>query len=269
VAVVLVVDDDAGIREVLALLLSDEGYSIVSARNGEEALAQIARYRPDVVLLDLMMPVMPGWEVLRALRATESNTRVVFMSAGSNARAEAIAYGADDFLAKPFTAERVLEVVARQAGPRTGGRATGNGREERNAPGRVAVAILNTNDDMLRLLQSMVEAAGFTSVGAHVDEVGRSADTLQEFLRRHDPQVVLYDVSPPYAENWATFVWVRDAELSRGPSRRFLVTTTNKQALEERVGPTDAIELVGERVDRDAIVAAIRRAMTVRPSVDP
>ncbi len=259
--VVLVVDDDPGILDVLRLTLADEGYTPLLARNGQEALTQLSRYHPELVLLDLMMPRMSGWEVLATMRRHGIRTPVVFMSAGMNAQAEALAYGADDFLPKPFTLDALLDVVARHTASTTPAPPGGRPFIMPDGPAPPTVAILNSNDDLLRLLRSIVEGAGFASVTAHVGEVGRSEAALREVLARHNPRVVLFDISPPYPENWALCVAMREAESTLSTGRQFLVTTTNKRALEERVGPTQALELAGDRLDRDAIVAAIQRAV--------
>ncbi len=82
-ATVLVVDDDKDIRESLVEILRDEGYEVTSACNGAEALEAIDRRAPDVMLLDLMMPVVNGWEVLETLRlrGTHPKLPVVILSA--------------------------------------------------------------------------------------------------------------------------------------------------------------------------------------------
>src|SRR5579862_5437445 len=73
---VLVVDDDVEIRETLTSLLQHEGYSVLRAENGVQALDQLRRLHPDVVLLDLMMPVMSGWEVIEELEESGEMGRV-------------------------------------------------------------------------------------------------------------------------------------------------------------------------------------------------
>jgi CheY-like chemotaxis protein len=112
---VLVVDDDAAIRTAVTMLLEDEGYQVLTAANGREALAHVVdgAERPDVILLDLQMPIMSGWDVLAHLRAAHVEIPVVFMTAGYRARAEAARHGADGFLAKPFAIDDVLALVAR------------------------------------------------------------------------------------------------------------------------------------------------------------
>ena len=112
---VLVVDDDADVREMVELCVWDAGYRVVTAANGREALAQIDRERPFMVLLDLQMPVMQGFEVLVRLREVGSTVPVVFMSGGLRVRAEAREHRADGYLAKPFHLDHLIATVARFA----------------------------------------------------------------------------------------------------------------------------------------------------------
>jgi CheY-like chemotaxis protein len=109
---VLVVDDDAEIRSMIGKVLQLEAYEVVFAANGREALERIAQRAPSVVLLDLQMPVLTGWEVLQQLRAAGNGTPVIFMSAGGTTHKEATASGADGFLAKPFAIDDLLDNVA-------------------------------------------------------------------------------------------------------------------------------------------------------------
>ena len=117
---ILVVDDDASVREVIAAVLEDEGFGVVTATNGREALDRIAERRPDVVLLDLQMPIMSGWEVLQELRAAQCEVPIVFMSAGYRVKTEAERHHADGYIAKPFDLNQLIRVVERFTATSTG-----------------------------------------------------------------------------------------------------------------------------------------------------
>jgi CheY-like chemotaxis protein len=114
---VLVVDDEPGTRDLVQNFLDEEGYESVSARDGAEALVVIAQKRPALVLLDLNMPIMSGWEMNAHLRALELGIPVIFMSAADDLRAEAAHHGAAGWLAKPFDLEELLRMVQRHCGP--------------------------------------------------------------------------------------------------------------------------------------------------------
>lgn len=265
----LVVDDDASVRAFLTMALQSEGYSVRTANDGRQALQRLTVWQPDAVLADVQMPVMTGIEFLLTLRAQGDRTPVAFMSAGSNAQTAAVAYGAEGYLGKPFQLDELLDLVAHLASDGHPIRQGIKGdEEERQAKvsqeaNRVKVVVINSNDNILRLLGEIVRAAGFDAISVHADEVGRSVPAMQEFLRRHSARVVVYDVSPPYPENWALLNELRYAEMMSGSWRQYVITTPNKQALDEHVGRTGAIELVGDQVDREAIARAVQRGVLV------
>lgn len=102
----LVVDDDKDIRDSLAQILEEEGFEVSAAENGQLALEAIGRSVPDVMLLDLMMPVMNGWQVLEALRSSLMlpQIQVVVLSALE-------APGSVDFIEKPIKLPRLLALL--------------------------------------------------------------------------------------------------------------------------------------------------------------
>ncbi len=113
---ILIVEDDFMIRETIAELLREEGYEITCAPNGLEALRLLADGAPpDLILLDLMMPIMNGWELRHALALDPrlAHIPVVVISAGSTGSERASAMGADGFLPKPFEMQSLLATVGR------------------------------------------------------------------------------------------------------------------------------------------------------------
>jgi CheY-like chemotaxis protein len=114
---ILVVDDDPAIRDVVADILEISDYAVQTAVNGAEALEKIRQDQPAAVLLDLMMPVMNGWEFLRACRQESpcADVPIVVMSAARDASDVADELGAQAFLAKPFELDSVLSVVEQVA----------------------------------------------------------------------------------------------------------------------------------------------------------
>lgn len=116
-APVLIVDDNPDVRRVLRMLLEDEGYRVCQAEHGREALTQIAAMSPALVLLDLNMPVMTGWQVLDELRTRRQRVPVVVMSAGRTSQTDAKLPGVSAWLEKPFDLDVVVETVQRYANP--------------------------------------------------------------------------------------------------------------------------------------------------------
>jgi len=108
---VLVVDDEPIVREVLSRYLRDEGFAVDEAGDGDQALAAIERARPDVVILDLMLPRMDGFEVFRRLRGPHAPATIMLTAKGTETdRIVGLELGADDYVTKPFSPR---EVVAR------------------------------------------------------------------------------------------------------------------------------------------------------------
>ena len=114
---VLVVDDDTSILDTVTAILSGEGYDVVSAATGQEALEAVARKLPLLILLDMRMPVMDGWAVARALRAQGLSIPIVVMTAAESAKRWADEVGAEGYLAKPFGLDELLTIVERFRGP--------------------------------------------------------------------------------------------------------------------------------------------------------
>ena len=108
---ILIVEDEANIRELLRLYLEREGYTVLEAENGVEGIKKWKSDKPDMLLLDVMMPVMDGWEVCREIRA-ESDVPIIMLTAkGETAdRVSGLEMGADDYIVKPL---EMPEVIAR------------------------------------------------------------------------------------------------------------------------------------------------------------
>ncbi len=109
---VLVVDDDPDVREVMSLALESSGYEARVAADGRDALAKLADGRPCVMLVDLMMPVMDGIELVRHLRREASTATIPIVIVSAFERPSGLA-GANEFLSKPVDLGDLLDVVAR------------------------------------------------------------------------------------------------------------------------------------------------------------
>ena len=117
---ILVVDDDINICELLRIYLEKEGYTVVLAHDGEKGIEKFNATKPDVILLDIMLPVMDGWQVCREIRK-KSNVPILMVTAKSETfdKVLGLELGADDYIVKPFDAKEVvarIKAVYRRAG---------------------------------------------------------------------------------------------------------------------------------------------------------
>ncbi|SET59119.1 response regulator [[Clostridium] polysaccharolyticum] len=115
-AKILIIDDSKTSRKILKNLLQAEGHEIVAeAQNGEEGIKKFEECRPDIVTMDITMPVMDGIEALRKIRNIDVHAKVVMVTAAGQANKmyEAVKYGASEFLAKPFEPEQISEIISR------------------------------------------------------------------------------------------------------------------------------------------------------------
>ncbi|TMA29589.1 MAG: response regulator [Deltaproteobacteria bacterium] len=121
------------------------------------------------------------------------------------------------------------------------------------------IAILNTNQEVLDLVRESLQQAGYATVVAHIDDLKRGRLDMIQFVEEHKPDVIVYDVAPPYDTNWTFLRLMRNSKVMQG--RAFVVTTTNKRALEELIGPNDVIELLCKPYDLQQLVEACTSAM--------
>ena len=110
---VLVVDDEPNIRELVQVALKFHGCSVTTAASGKDALRQAEAFRPDLIVLDVMLPDMDGFEVCRRLRATGNEVPVIFLTARdtSSDTVTGLAIGGDDYVTKPFSVEALVARV--------------------------------------------------------------------------------------------------------------------------------------------------------------
>ncbi len=151
-ALVLAVDDEPGILKLISQVLGDDGYRVVTAKDGGEALEAAEEYRPDLVLLDLTLPDMDGLEVMRHMRERINVPIIMVTARGTDTdKVTGLELGADDYLAKPFNPQelsaRVQAVLRRSHGATPAGASVTVGDIEIDLARR---AVLK-NGEMVRL----------------------------------------------------------------------------------------------------------------------
>jgi len=173
IGTVLVIDDEAAVRDLMQRFLTKEGFRVVTAQGGEEGLQRARELRPDAITLDVMMPGMDGWAVLSALKADPDLADIpVVMLTIVDDRNLGYALGASDYLTKPIDRERLTAVLK---------------QHRRDRP----VLVVDDDVTVRQLLRRMLEPEGYVVVEA---ENGRAALAR---LRDVSPSVVLLDLMMP------------------------------------------------------------------------
>ena len=193
---ILCVDDDAEILEVLKEFLTRQGFHVVTASNGVEAMFQVQRCLPKVVILDLFMPRLGGLGALDRIRRLDPGIAIVLMS-GVPAALEIVTEAGVEVagvLTKPLNLDELLGTLVRAgvtpAKPSPGARAPKAPREERR-PGRRRILVVDDEADILEMLAEYLEGKGF--------EVQKATDGHAALARMAEfrPHVVLLDITMP------------------------------------------------------------------------
>jgi len=115
---ILVVDDDTSIRSFVEMALDGEGYAVSTANNGAQALVVTGEVQPDLILLDMRMPIMDGWTFARRYRDQAGpHAPIVVITAATDAGERAAEIQADGYLGKPFDLDELLGLVSRYTAP--------------------------------------------------------------------------------------------------------------------------------------------------------
>ena len=234
VGTVLVIDDEAAVRDLMQRFLAKEGFRVVTAAGGEEGLRRARELRPDAITLDVMMPGMDGWAVLSALKADPDVADVpVIMLTIVDDRNLGYALGASDYLTKPIDRDRLVTVLK---------------QHRRDRP----VLVVDDDAGLRQLLRRMLEPEGYAVVEA---ENGRVA---LERLRDVSPSVVLLDLMMPEMDGFEFVAELRRHEAWRAiPVVVITARDLSRDDHERLNGYVQKILQKGEH-GRDQLLAEVR-----------
>jgi DNA-binding NtrC family response regulator len=124
-------------------------------------------------------------------------------------------------------------------------------------------AIFNTSPDAVEMLRNVMQRAGIVVVSAFTWELRDGKVDLEAFIKQHQPRVVVYDVAPPYDENWNLFLHFRAMPVLSG--LEFVITSTNVRYVQQLARTERIYEIIGKPFDLDEIVRAVKEALRARP----
>jgi two-component system, NtrC family, sensor kinase len=235
IGTVLVIDDEAAVRDLMQRFLGKEGFRVVAAAGGEEGLRLARELRPDVITLDVMMPGMDGWAVLSALKADSDVADIpVVMLTIVDDRNLGYALGASDYLTKPIERERLVSVLEKY---------------RRDLP----ILIVDDDKALRHLLRRMLEPHGYVVAEA---ANGRAA---LDWLREMSPSVVLLDLMMPEMDG---FEFVE--QFRRDPRWRevpVVVVTARDLSREDRERLNGSVQKILQKADgpdREELLAEVR-----------
>lgn len=129
-------------------------------------------------------------------------------------------------------------------------------------PARPRLAIINTSEDLIEVLTTFFEDEGYEVVSAIVRSFRTHERNFEEFIKAHDPQILLWDIALPYEENWGYFQKIKELPIMRG--RHFVLTTTNEKRVREVAGVDEEItEIVGKPFDLYQLAGVVAHARKI------
>ncbi len=220
-AKVLLVDDEPIIRNIMEAALSEEGYRVATAANGALALAQVEASRPDVILLDIVMPELSGFQVTEKLKADPATAGIpIILVTGLGSiedRVRGLEAGADDFLSKPFNLDELLvrvrslarlkELQDRLAAKEAESPVKAEKPKRRSSP---LVLVVEDDERIVRICENVLGAGNYQTIDAG------DAETGLRFLEEETPDLVILDLMLPGMEGLEFLARIRDNPATAG-----------------------------------------------------
>jgi PAS domain S-box-containing protein len=196
-ASVLVCDDDAAVREVVGNLLEERGFRVKTVSSGAEAIRSAESDQPDLIVLDLMMPAMNGWQVVDSLRASKATRQipvVIFSAVRPNGNSQQDQHPVAGWVTKPLEESQFFRTLSQAL---------------RNRATKTRVLVVEDDPELSRVMESMLASDG---IGVRVARSGR--DAIQA-LPEYAPDLVVLDLILPLGDGFTVVQWMRRSEKFR------------------------------------------------------
>jgi len=234
----LVVDDDRDIIRLLYHRLRRDGYVVDTAVSGPEALARIAETPPDLIVLDILMPEMDGYKVLKELKTDPTTTNIpVILLSILDEHEQGLALGATEYLTKPFDEQRLEEVIAEVLG----------------RSGRVLIA--DDDPDIVMLLQRALQRRGFETV---IAADGQAA--LAQARTEPAPNLILLDLQMPQVDGYQVLEQLRSSAATRSiPVVVITAATPDQEAKRQWTMALGATRFIAKPFDVESLATEIKQ----------
>ena len=249
---VLIADDDRDLRALLAAFLTGEGFEVLEARDGVEALQTLAVARPDAMLLDIMMPKLGGLRTLEGARAFDPDLRVVVMTAAldNDTLRRALFSGATTVLPKPLQLDDVAAAL------RGGTVVVADDRKPALPPRRTASRKVLVVDDEAEVRSTMQEILRGSGYDVRVAADGPSA---LDAITADPPDVVLLDVQMPGLDGIDVLTAIRRIDLH---IKVIMITGVTRQQVANEAFEQGVFDYIGKPVDPAYLELSIETALT-------
>ena len=235
---ILVVDDDHNVREIMTRLLTKEGYSVVTAGNGDEGLSLARKHLPMAMILDVMMPQKDGWAVLRELKEDPVlNPIPVIMHTIIDNRNLGFAIGAQDYLIKPVDHETLIKTIKRYGRP----------------AGPLNVLVVDDEPDQRSILSRILKKEGWNV------QTADDGSTALSMLSQYVPDVITLDLMMPHMDGFELLRLIKESDrLSRIPILILTSMDLNKSEY-DRLNQSVASILLKTEFDSEQLLRTVRR----------
>lgn len=238
---VLVVDDDPHVREIISRCLIKDGYDVTTARNGEEALNLARRVKPIAITLDVMMPGMDGWAVIKALKAEPDLESIpVIMVSIVDDKNLGYALGAREYLTKPVNKHKLMATLRACC---------------RSSPSDATILIVEDDTPSREILVRMIREQGYRAAEA---ENGRVA---MEYLEHNTPAMIILDLTMPVMDGFEVMAELRTkSEWRRIPVTIFTARDLTRSEMEALQGAAEKV-ISKKKTSLDIVLTEIQTMM--------